>query len=907
MTQAIIGREAELETLRALVNDARAGSGGSVLIVGHAGVGKSTLLDASAAEASAGGGVSVIRVVGVEAERDLPFAGLSMLVTPLLQHRAALTPAQQCALDTALGLAEGPPPGRMVLGGALLGLVSARADGQPLLVVVDDLQWVDLASAEIIVFAARRLQAERVAVIAASRPLDHLDGEGLGRVLRSLPTLDVTGLPVAECHRLLPHAAPGVTAALAAGTGGNPLAMLEAAALLDADVRAGSWPMVGDLPPTSAADTYREVLSTLSPGAREAGRVLAHAGRAPAHVVHRALTVLSITAPELEAFERTGLGRLSNGRVSWRHPLARSASAEGPAERTRRVHAVLAECWASVPQGRPQWAWHMSEAVSGPDPMVAEALAEVAQLSAARDASIEAADAWERAAELTVDAGRRRELLGLAARAAFRGGSAVRAARLYDGALTPSAEAGHEDERSVLLHERGRVEHGLGRPSTAYSLLMDAARAGAGQRRVWAASEAVLAAMYARRADLATAAAAAAVAAHDTTDPVQVFLAQHAEGATAGLAGDATRAHELMEAARSLLLDQRLLDDNPELVLWAVNSDLFEGGPVPPLPQYVEAAVAALRETGELMWSPRVVRLVGLRDHARGAWDRAYASFVEATELSRLSGQRTQVAEGLLHQAWIEAARGRRSPCWEHTEEAAQIVNDLEVRWLTDDVWAIRGLLFLTLDEPQSAAESLSLCREWSPDVVVARVEALVRSGREDEARAVLTDQPGDVTTPALAAARCLLDRDGPAARRLLQVVDAAPSTFDAARWRLIAGSVLRRAGARREAREQLRLAHEVFEGLGATAWSAQARSELQASGATLRRGPEGPALTAGELRVAQLVAQGRSNKEAAAALFLSTKTVEFHLGRVYQKLGVTNRTALGARLREAPGTLSPR
>lgn len=877
-----------------------------MLVVGQAGVGKSMLLDAAAAAASFETGPGVLRVIGAEAERDLPFAGLSVLVTPLLEHRGALTEAQSGALDAALGLAAGPPPGRMILGGALLALLSARAERQPLLVLVDDLQWVDLASAEIVVFAARRLQAERVAVIAASRPAESLDAEGLGRLLRSMPTLEVTGLPLAECQRLIPEMASGVTAALAERTGGNPLAMLEAAALLDAEVRAGTRPLPGTLPPTSAAESYREVLSELSPAAREGCRVLAHAGRAPADLARQALAKLSIPPPDLEAFERTGLGRLTKDRIEWRHPLVRSAAAEGRTDQVRRIHAVLAECWASVPEGRPQWAWHMAEAVSGPDQEVAEALADVAQVNARRDASLEAADAWERAAELTECPDLRRQWLGMAARAAFRGGAAVRAARLYDAALAVLAEDGEDHERSTLLHERGRVEHGLGRPSVAYSLLMEAARAGAGQRRVWAAAEAVLAGMYAQRPDLAAAAAGAAVAAHDARDPVQRFLVQHAEGAAAGLAGDDQTAQQKLEAAQGLLLQERLLDEHPDLLLWAVNADLFREGLAPVLPPYVEDAVARNRETGELMWSPRVVRLVGLRDYLRGAWGRAYAAFEEATELSRLSGQRTQIAEGLLFQAAVEAARGQRGPCWEHTEEAAEIVKDLEVTWLTDVVWKCRGLLHLTLDEPQAAAECFSTCLEASPDAAAGLVEALVRSGREAEARAVLGAYPGDVTVPPVSVAHCLLERDESAARRVVQHAATAPSTFDAARWRFTAGSMLRRSGARREARQQLRLAEGVFEGLGATMWADRARSELRASGATIRRGPEGPTLTAGELRVANLVAEGRSNKDVAAALFLSTKTVEFHLGRVYQKLGVSNRTALGARLRDEPSTPDP-
>ena len=894
MGQVIVGRRAELEAVRGLVADALIGRGGALALVGAPGLGKSTMLDD--AEASSAGAAQVLRVRGVELEYDLPFAGLSTLAAPLLEHRECLTGMQGQAVDVAMGRIVGPAPGRMVLGGAVVALLSARADRRPLLVLVDDLQWIDRPSAETILFAARRLQAERVAVVVTSRPPEDPDTENQRRLLRSIRVLELTGLPPTECHRLLPGLAAEVSTALADRTGGNPLAMLEAAAHLGADARAGVRRLPPTLPVTSALDTYRRGLTALTPAAREGGRVLAYAGLAPTDLVVGALAKFSISLLDLEPFEQTGLARLTSDGVEWRHPLARSAAAEGTVEQVRRVHAVLAECWASVSGSRPQWAWHMAEAVSGPDQEVADALAAVAAVSAGRDASLEAADAWERAAQLSESPDTHSEWLHLAARAAFRGGAAARAAHLYDLALEPRSGNADAEARAVVLHERGRVEHGLGRPSIAFSLLMDAAGSGDRRRRVWAAAEAVFAGMYAKRPDLATRAAAPAVAAHDPDDPEQRYLALHAEAAAASLAGDAATARERMATVNRLLLDERLLEREPGLLLWAVNADFFADGPIPPLQPYVQDAVGRMRESGELMWSPRVVRLVGLRDYSRGSWDRAYGAFDEATELSRLSGQSTQVAEGLLLRARVEAARGERRPCWEHTEEAGGIVERLEVRWLADEVWSTRGLLHLTLDEPGPAVTCFSRCPDSSAEATAGLVEALVRSGRRAAAQEVLDSRPGE--DQMLFMAQRLVDDDVAAAHDILGHVDDL-EPFEAARWRSAAGSILRRAGARREARHQLRLAEEVFAGLGATPWRERVRSELRASGATLRRGPEAQALSAGELRVASLVAQGRSNKEVAAALFLSTKTVEFHLGRAFRKLGVKNRTALAARLAE--------
>ncbi len=521
--------------MRSLVTSAIAGRGGVLALVGPPGIGKSRLLALATDVADT---AQVLHLVGVEAERNLPFAGLWTLVRPLVEHEVALTHTQRSALAVATGRTDGSAPGQMVLGGAVLALLSAAADRRPVLVVVDDLQWVDRPSAQALVFAARRLRAEHVAVVLAARPPDPPDPDELGPVLRSVPVLTLAGLSPGQARHLLPDVASEVAAALAERTGGNPLAMLEAAALLDHDVRAGTRRLPQSLPATSADQTYRVRLEALSSTARDACRVMALAGRAPGDLVLEALTKLSLGAGDLTEVEDTGLGRLTVDGPQWRHPLVRSAAAEGGVDQVRRTHAVLAECWSGMPGSGPQWAWHRAESVPGPDQPAAEALAEVARVSAERDASLEAADAWERAALLGEDPQLCRQWLGRAARAAFRGGASARAARLYDLALDGSDEPAERAATAVLLQERGRVEHGLGRPSRAYELLMAAAATGSGAQAVHAAGEAVHAAMYAGRPDLADAAATAAVRAHDPLDPTQRFLALHAEGAAAALAGD---------------------------------------------------------------------------------------------------------------------------------------------------------------------------------------------------------------------------------------------------------------------------------------------------------------------------------------------------------------------------------
>jgi DNA-binding CsgD family transcriptional regulator len=319
--------------------------------------------------------------------------------------------------------------------------------------------------------------------------------------------------------------------------------------------------------------------------------------------------------------------------------------------------------------------------------------------------------------------------------------------------------------------------------------------------------------------------------------------------------------------------------------------------------------LAQRRASGELVWSPRTVRLAAFYPLARGAWTTAYADFVDATELARLAGQRTQVAEGLLASAFIEAARGVRDDCLAHTQEAGEIVADLEVRWLADSVWQLRGLLFMTIGDYQESARCYGRALGMDPWALPGLVESLLADGHRPEAASYVRDARDEMGTAAYAIAEALLVNDGEsAARQILDRVDESQTTFEAAHCRLLAGQRLRTAGARRAARTQLRAAEEAFGLLGTTHWLQRTRDQLKASGATLRKEPTGDQLTPSELRVATLVAQGVSNKDAAAMLFISPKTVEFHLGRVFRKLEVTNRTTLAARLstagnaREIPG-----
>jgi len=764
------------------------------------------------------------------------------------------------------------------------------------MIVVDDLHWVDAASGDVIAFVARRLWAERIAILLAARPrVDWPEGE---ITLRSLPLMRLKGLDARAAGQLLPNAAPSVVRMLVHGTSGSPLAMLEVVRELDAAELSGRRALPRTLPLTTMSDRYVNQLDALPDGTQLAACVLALAGQGEVGLVAPALQRLGLSLLEVQPLEQAGLVRFDHDRVRWRHPLVRAAAGRATAARRDLVHRALADCAASLPGHKASWAWHAAASTPGPDVRIAHALARVAQVAAERDASLAAARAWEEASSFCVDDHQAAFWLALAGKASARGGAAAQATTLLERAI----ELGPQGGSGWVLQERGRLEHVLGRPTCAYDLLLRAAREGTDRRQqVWAAAEAVLSSMYAVRPDLARVAAVEASDLCDEEDPVQRFLTLHAQGAAASLSGDLVSAGRCMDEALLVCAEEELLDKEPDLLLWVINARLFLGGAVPSLDDETMRAVAQMKASGELVWSPRVLRLASAGDLTRGAWTEAFWTLEDGVELARLSGQTTQVAEGLLALGWIYAARGQRERCLPAVGEAYDLVSGLEVRWLAEEAWHHRGLLHLGLSEHAEAANCYRRALSIDPWVLTGLTEALVRCGRRNEAVVTVRSWQTDRDTAAYVIASALVeDPPASAAERIARAAVSGPeSTFDRARYQLLAGELYRRAGMRRDARGQLREAEKEFSSLQTLPWLARARDELRASGATLRTEAAGERLTPGELRVATMTAQGKSTKEVAAALFLSPKTIEFHLGRVYRKLGIRSRSALAARLRQ--------
>lgn len=878
---AVIGRETEMLWLRSLLGTAVSGRSGVLVIEGEAGVGKSTLLDAAA---RAAGELRQVRAFGVPAERDVPHAGLHALLGPLLSPEvlAELPQVQRTALCTALGMEVGTPSGRLTLGSAVLSVLAASG---PLCLLVDDLQWLDRSSTDALLFAARRLHAEPVALLATVRLPQPGSGQDAEADTTGLPVMRLDGLPdPAAARTLLPLIHPRVVDALFVAAGGNPLAMVEIAAELTAEEAAGAVPLPTQLPIAQSEQIFSQRLATLTAQGRLAARAVALAGSTPADVLRDALRHGGLTLADVDGVVGLGLCRV-DGHAIWRHPLARAAAARGGTSQGRQIHRWLAEAHRS--RGGTAFAWHLAESVDGTDQEASQALQDVARAAEQSGASADAADAWQRAAALDPVPELRVRLVESAATAALRAGATRRAADLIDAALLqqPGPEAA-----ASLLWRRGRVQHTLGSPRRALEFFLQATDLGHDpDLRVWAPAEALYSAMYAGALDQVERTASLVRANADLGNPVHAFLAAHATGAAHALHRRPTEAHRALNDARRLL-SPGLLELHPALTLWAVNLELFD--PVHPLLEWpVLAALDRMRAADDLTWLPRVAHLAARREMDSNRWPQAIAFMEECEMLSRMSGQHTQLAEAMLQLAEVDALRGDQVAADSRLQQAQAIVRHADIPWLSAVAGWVEGLAALSRGAWADAATLLVETLPTHTNAAAPTVDAILRSGGRQHLQRLAGDQWPEHVSQRVAA---LLDEDeSRGAARLLELVGSSPPGLGQAFERLAIGERLRRAGERQRARGELEQALMFFRGVSAEPWMRRIEDELRMSGATLRRRAEGLALTPSELRTASLAAEGQTNKSIADALVLSTKTVEFHLGNVYRKLGVANRTEL--------------
>jgi DNA-binding CsgD family transcriptional regulator len=901
----LVGRERERQVLGSLAAAARVGQGGTLVVVGEAGIGKSALLS-DFALSTAGAGMRILEAAGVEAEREVPFGGLLQLLRPVLGHLDALPEPQAAALGAALALRPGAESERFAVGAAVLGLLSRAAEDEPLALVVDDAHLLDPPTAQALTFAARRLTADPVAVVLAVR-------EGVASVVTSagLPELRLGGLGADSAGALLSGRGLSIAehARLLAATGGNPLALLELPdhASLDALPDGAPIPV-----PASLARAFAARADALSPAARTALLVASAAGGDLATAVP-ACVRLGVGTADLDEAAAAGLVSLEAGRVHFRHDLVRSAvwAEASPADR-RSVHLALA---ATLPsQEVDRRAWHLGEASTDPDESVAATLDAAAARAGSRGAHAVAAAGYARSARLTPDAGRRARRLVTGAEFAWRAGQPTTSLDL----LAQSASLPREQDlrlRAAALE--AAVATRTGAVERARDLLVDAASSvDDADLAVPLLTDAILAAQFA--GDIAAASRAAARI-DDLLPHVRSPRALWVGTLATGLAGVITGhggPDRIRAAMAQAIVDDDLLAD-ARLAPWLVMGPLFlrESGAERTV---IPTVVGHVRRRADLGGLPILLFYVARDQATTDRWTDAVATYTEGISLAREAGQVTDLVAGLAGLACVEARRGSDAACRAHAGEALALATEHHIGFF--QTWPLTALgdLALGAGRAQEALDAYTTLVELTStlgfdDVDVwpaaEMVDALVRLDRRSEAavlagrlaeRAADKGQPWSLARAARAVGlTCPDDELDDHFSTALALHARTPDSFETARTQLAFGYRLRRARRRLDSRPPLRAALATFDKLGAAPWAEQAAAELRATGETAnRRDSVGlDHLTPQELQVARTLAAGRTTREAAAALFLSPKTIEYHLRNVYTKLGIRSRAELSAQM----------
>ncbi|MCU0308785.1 MAG: LuxR family transcriptional regulator, partial [Thermoleophilia bacterium] len=896
-----------MAALEGILERARAGAGATVVVRGEPGAGKTRIADELAARS---GGFRVLRARGWQLESGMPFAAVGDLVEPIRDAAAGLPPPAREALAGALGHGPPVPADRFAVSGALTALLRGAAARSPLLVIVDDADWLDLASCDALAFASRRLAGAPVVFVAM------VAGRRLIPLLEHAVEIRLGGLGAADALALVGARTPApvdpaVAGRLCAATGGNPLALAEAAARLTPDELAGRHPLPEPLPLShGVAAEFARRAAALPPPVRRLLLLTAAAGPQAAAALPAAARAEGLDLAALEAAERDGLVRLGPPGPCFVHPLMRSAVyfAADPGER-RAAHRALAAALAAA--GAPELAAsHLADAALAPDEDAARALDIAARAAESRSASGVAAVAHERAAALSPHPEDRAARLLSAARAWMLAGRLERAAGLADGA---ALDAGPGRVRFEARRTAGRLALLRGSARTASEILLaEADAAGQPDARVAALlAEATVAliAQGAFRAALAT--------------------ARRAEAA-AGRAGDAGVARTArLAVAVALLMTGRGREATPILV-----AGVAEAGHVAPAADGDAVAVLALRalvwagetERAEPLLSSRIAALRGAGalghlgqplaaqleiDLRTGRWGALAGRAEEVLAIGRDTGQGHLLFTALRDLATVAAAQGREEDCRALVDELTRVSGSSD---LASRLAVLRVLGFLDLGLGRAARavghleEAAWIARggyglrepnveRYAPDLV----EACLRAGHPEAAARELAALEREArwstaawTHGALARCRGMLGAGGEADAHFAEALARhaeAGEPFERARTELAMGERRRRLRRRARAREPLESALATFTRLGAAPWADRARAELAAAGAAgVTAAPPVPAapapaaagvMTPQERRLARLVASGATNREVAASVHLSTKTVEEHLSRL--------------------------
>jgi DNA-binding NarL/FixJ family response regulator len=899
-----LDRTSERDVLDRLLAQVRGGESAVLVMRGEAGIGKTALLKHVARHAA---GFRVAQVAGVEAEMELPFSGIHQLCGPVLDRLGALPQPQQDALNVALGLAPGDVPDRFLVGLAVLGLLSAAAEERPLLCVVEDAHWLDAASALILGFVARRLEADPVAIVAAIRePSARHDFDGL-------PELRIGGLAEDDARTLLLSAVPGriddrVRDRIIAETRGNPLALLDLPRSMSATDLAGGFEL---LPATDLPRHLEEQYNQRAGGLPEpTQRLLLLAAAEPlgdATLIWRAAEALGIDRSSLAPAEDAQLVEIG-ARVRFRHPLVRSAvyRAAAPSER-RDAHRALADI--TNPDTDPdRRAWHRAHAAMGVDEAVAGELERSAERARARGGAAAAAAFLARAAELTPDPVERGRRALDAAQAKFDAAAADAALDLL-----ATAELAPLDELQRVRLERLRAEiaYMRTRGGDSPALLLDVAvrlepldPALARETHL----EAIAAAMYAGRLGgdtgvrEAAEAALAAPPAAQTPGAADLLLDALAIRFTEGYAAGLPPLREALDAFRDfdglspsdlrwLLLACRLAQE-----LW--DDELWE--------ELATRGLRVARETGAVGLLPTAATYRAAVHVNAGDFGAAAPLIVETEAITEATGMAPVKYASLMLAAW----RGNEAEALATLEAGlAKATARREGRALGVAA-SVTALLYNGCGRyGEALAAAQRGCEHddvgaFEP-TLVELIEAGVRSGAVDAASDALdllsARTQASATDWALgieAGSRALLSEGAAADDLYREAVERLARTrgvLHLARAKLLYGEWLRRENRRVDARGQLRAAHETFAGVGAEGFAERARSELLATGETVRKRTDDARemLTPQEAHIARLARDGLSNPEIGAQLFISARTVQYHLRKVFQKLDISSRNQL--------------
>jgi len=919
-TPELRGRRLERRVLDRLVDAVRAGESRALVVAGEPGVGKTALLDYLAGQAS---GFRVVRAAGVQSEMELAFAALHQLCAAMLDRLERLPVPQRDALRTAFGLSAGPAPDRFLVGLAVLGLLSEAAGERPLVCLVDDQQWLDRASAQVLGFVARRLAAEPVGLVFVARVRS--------RELAGLPELVVEGLREGDAAALLDSALTGplderVRDQIVTETRGNPLALLELVRGLTPAELAGGFGLPGAAPLAGRVEeSFRRRVDALPAQTRRLLQLAAADPTGDPGLVWRAAGRLGI--PVQAATPAAEAGLLEFGaRVRFRHPLVRSAAYRSASVQQRQdVHRALAE--VTDPQVDPdRCVWHRAQAAPGPDEQVAGQLELSAGRAQARGGLAAAAAFLERAAMLTPEPAHRAQRLLAAARAKASAGA-------LDAALglLVAVEAGPADalRTADMEHLRGQIAFDQRRGGDAARLLLSAARRLEPLNAESARAthlEALGAAMWVGDMDSpggVLAAAEAARAASPGPGPprvVDVLL----DGLAARLTEGYAAAGPTLARAVELLLALDVANDEADRRLWVAGGragitvalELWDAGSWHAL---AARQVQFARDTGAAV---QLQVALNLR-----AWTHLLAgeltTAAQLLEEDRLIAEATGNPPVAYNEIMLAAWQGQEAPAFELIEATTREAAAGGLGRFVLLASYASSVLYNGLGRHVAARDAAWRAFEgdqvgFGPFVVPELAEAASRTGDVALVRAALqwlsertAVTPTEWALGIEARVRALLTGGGAADSLYRESIDRLGRTrvrAELARAHLLYGEWLRRERRRADAREQLRTAHDMLDAMGTEAFAERARRELAATGETAHKRTTETAgeLTAQEAQVARLARDGLSNPEIGTRLFISPRTVQYHLSKVFTKLDIRSRSQLDRVLPADPATAQP-